>query len=114
MLTYFTFRPLRIGSELLHPQGLLTSGFTGLEITYDVIWWDQNIDGRILASFEFPDDPDPSRTSDIRASILEALQAFGAHEKSIISAMAFLAYVSPLKYEVLDGRITAPLREDIR
>ena len=82
MIFYVSIRPINLdGKRLLTPKYMLNTGFRGLSITWKCIANGNNDDGRWLYEIE-------ADTREYAEVILEGLQLWGAHLKTIESAKA--------------------------
>lgn len=109
MRQYLTYRPVLMGSEYLTIGRVLDHSFNGLSIRHNTETWLTPDEGRVLAWFEVDDDPNPAIMEDKRLVILEALQLFGAHAKTLDKARAFLSAVTGRTDITIEGdRLVIP------
>lgn len=108
MLIYFTYRPLRVGSELLTPCRTLREGFAGLPIEYETLGINQAVDGRGLAWFEFATTGDAARDADVQQAIEDALLPFAYHRKTTEGAASFYEAVTGQTPTIDGDRLILP------
>lgn len=112
LVFYVSTRSIRIGDYLYGPDQQLERGFQGLDITYKLMSEDRTIDGRKLceitvgANSSYTD----QQCSDYKAIILEGLQAWSAHEKTLDSAKALADKLDGVSYDIVNGRLQYPVR----
>jgi len=97
MLKFFvSLRPIRHQGLLIMPSDHLDRGFQGIDIKYEIVAMNLNIDGRILYMIIIGENEEylDSELQAFKEIILEGLQGFGCHLKSAASAEALFNLIS--------------------
>lgn len=102
---YVSTRPIKIDKYVYGPQDQLEEGFKGLDVQYTVVTQNRNLDGRELCSIVIGANSSytDQECQDYKAIILEGLQAWSVHEKTIESAQALAEKLDGVSYEVVNG-----------
>jgi hypothetical protein len=99
---YVTLRPIVMGKDLMLPNLHLENAFKGLDVKYDLIAMDRALDGRMLVKITIGEDS--SYTSqqliDYEEVVLEGLQVFSCHKKTLASAEAFAEAITGASWQI--------------
>lgn len=102
MITYFTFRPMYLGNTISTPGNVFARGFAGMNIAYTAVAGDNSKDGRYLGMWEYTGDiPE----SEVEGVVAEALASYSYHQKTDVSATAFLTKIKGRYQRDEDGII---------
>lgn len=85
--TYLTVRPLRWEERWITPKHLLADSFTGMALTFKQLVWAREIDGRMLLELV-------ADTDEHLDAVVEALNWYGKHQKTLGSAKAFAELIT--------------------
>lgn len=104
---YVSIRPLVVGTELLMPDKHFKEGFKGLDIKASLVAENRTIDGRLLYEVLIGEDSGytPEKCEEYKAIILEGLQAWSVHEKSLQSAKELAETLSRKSFEIKNEKI---------
>lgn len=105
MKFYVSIRPLRIENRLYSPKEHLKHNFKGLDIGFNLVAINQEIDGRWLYEITISDSYTEQEITDYKAVILEGLQVFGVHEKTLTSAKALAEILTDKTWDIVDDHI---------
>lgn len=107
---YVSLRPIKIGTSLITGNEHIVHSFKGLDISHKVVASDFNLDGRMLYEFNIGSNSDysPQQCADYKAILLEGLQLFSCHEKTLDSALALAKSITQVDtWEISDDSIVS-------
>lgn len=105
MRFYISCRPLRMGTILLTPKEQLKHGFKGLNFSFDLVASNHLHDGRFLYEVIISEEYPLEQKQEIKTVILEGLQVFGVHEKSLQSAKELAETLTEKDYRINNDKI---------
>lgn len=98
MVFYVSARPIKVDNRLISPKEQLKYGFMGMDITFKNIAQGISTDGRWLYEIECVD-------SVAQEVILEGLQAWSCHLKTLESAKTLAEILTSVSWEIVSDRI---------
>lgn len=100
---YVSTRVIQIGQYIYGPQEQLERGFKGLDIKYRIVDENRAVDGRALVEIIIGEDEEYTEEQclEYKAIVLEGLQAWSVHEKSLESAQVLAEALSDSTWSIV-------------
>lgn len=105
MIFYVSCRPLRYRKEIISPKECLKNNFTGLDIKFNCLGFNFKLDGRWLYEIEISDNYNVDEQLEYKDIILEALQPFACHIKTLDSAKILIEKITNSQWEIINDKL---------
>jgi hypothetical protein len=107
---YISCRPIYYKNEVISPNDQLHKGFKGIDLKSLCMVEDRTQDGRMLYEIKIGENSSytDQQCSDYKDIILEGLQVFGVHLKTVTSAKALAEQISGNQYTISGDSIVPP------
>jgi hypothetical protein len=86
MIFYVSCRPIKIENKMYSPKEHFKNCFVGLNVTFKLVANNLKTDGRWLYEINISDNYTQAERDTFKAVMLEGLQLFSVHEKTLASA----------------------------
>lgn len=108
---YVSCRPIQLNNVLYDPSSQLKEGFKGLDLEFKFLASNRSADGRYLFEIIIGKNSAYSNQEclDFKAIVLEGLQAWSVHEKSLQSAKELAELLTGLAWNIVGDHIEATL-----
>lgn len=109
---YVSLRPIKIGSVFLTGHEHIQHSFKGLDVACKVLASDFNKDGRILCEVVIGSNSSytDQECQDYKAILMEGLQLFSVHEKSLSSAQSLAETLTEKSWSNDGSKLIPPAR----
>lgn len=114
MTFYFSCRPFVIDRRLITPKYQFENGFKGLNIEFKNICSGNIADSRWLYQCNVSDEYTESDQIEIKNVVLEALSAWGIHEKSLDSAAELAQKLTGVKWKIKKNEIEIEEKQKLK
>lgn len=91
---------------LITPKEHFKTSFTGINFSFELVAFDRNVDGRFLYELNVSDEYTEEEKTNYKAVILEGLQLFSGHEKSLQSAKELAEKLTNKVWVISNNKIT--------